>query len=49
MPFFSFKIFRGMLFGPDDLWEYSGDMTKRYFIFVSRSSEEYVFVFVLDR
>ena len=49
MPFFgSFKIFTGMLFGPDDLWESNDDIIKEI-SFLSVGVKKNVFVFVLDR
>ena len=49
MPFFrSFKIFTGILFGPDGLWESSEDIIN-YISFLSVGVTKKVFVFVLDR
>ena len=49
MSFFrSLKIFTGMLFGPDDLWESNEDIMKEI-SFLSFGAKENVFVFVLDR
>ena len=49
MSFFgSFKIFTGMLFGPDDLWESNDDIIKAI-SFLSVGVKKNVFVFVLDR
>ena len=49
MSFFrSFKIFTGMLFGPDDLWESNDDIIKEI-SFLSVGVKKNVFVFVLDR
>ena len=49
MPFFrSFKIFTGILFGPDGLWESSEDIIN-YISSLSVGVTKKVFVFVLDR
>ena len=49
MSFFrSFRIFTGMLFGPDDLWE-SNEDTVNDISFLSVVVKEKVFAFVLDR
>ena len=48
MSFFkSFKIFTGMLFGLDDLWESNDDIIKEI-SFLSVGVKKNVFVFVLD-
>ena len=44
----SFKIFTGMLFGLDDLWESNEDIIKDISFF-SVGVQKNVFVFVLDR
>ena len=44
----SFKIFTGMLLGPDDLWESNEDILKEI-SFLSVGVKINVFVFVLDR
>ena len=49
MPFCrSFKIFTGILFGPDGLWESSEDI-KNDISFLSVGVIKNVFVFILDR
>ena len=49
MSFFrSFKIFTGLLFGPDDLWE-SNDDIRNEIAFLSVGVKKNVLVFALDR
>ena len=49
MPFFrSIKVFTGMLFRPDDLWESNDDVIKEI-SFLSVGVKKSVFVFVSDR
>ena len=44
----SFKIFTGMLFGPDDLWESNDDIIKEI-SFLSVGIKRNVFEFLLEK